>query len=85
MRSLASGPSRAGSDGSDQIAPSRSADTHTRAHPAAVMASIVLAVGIWIVIYAVSGRVTWFWSAGTKKPAPADRAGSFAVLYCRPD
>lgn len=28
---------------------------------ALVMASIVLAVGLWFVIYAVSGRVIWFW------------------------
>jgi len=25
------------------------------------VASIVLAVGLWFVIYAMSGRIIWFW------------------------
>ena len=42
----------------DQIATVR---TRSKPHPALVVASIVLAVGLWFVIYAVSGRVIWFW------------------------
>lgn len=45
----------------DQIAPVRSGRTRRKPHPALVAASIVLAVGFWFVIYAVSGRVIWFW------------------------
>lgn len=45
----------------DQIAPFRPIPTRKKPPLALVMASIVLAVGIWFVIYAVSGRVVWFW------------------------
>ena len=45
----------------DQIAPLGSSRTRKKPHPALVVASIILAVGLWFVIYAVSGRVIWFW------------------------
>ena len=45
----------------DQIAPLRTSRTRKKPHLAAVVASIVMAVGLWFVIHAVSGRVIWFW------------------------
>lgn len=45
----------------DQIAPIRSSRPRKRPHLAFVVASIVAAIGLWFVIYAVSGRVIWFW------------------------
>ena len=45
----------------DQIAPVRTGRTRTRPHPALVVASVALAIGLWFVIYAVAGRAIWFW------------------------
>ncbi|APT34234.1 hypothetical protein MCBMB27_04943 [Methylobacterium phyllosphaerae] len=45
----------------DQIAPVASSRTRKKPHPALVVASMALAVGLWFVIYAVSGRLIWFW------------------------
>ncbi|MBP1179875.1 hypothetical protein JOE48_001839 [Methylobacterium sp. PvR107] len=36
-------------------------ESRKRPHLAIVAGSIVVAVGIWFVIYAVSGRVIWLW------------------------
>ncbi|ACB27587.1 hypothetical protein ABID82_003206 [Methylobacterium sp. PvP062] len=45
----------------DQITHVRPSRTRRRPHAALVVASLILAVGLWFVIYAVSGRVIWFW------------------------
>ncbi len=45
----------------DQIAPVRPSRTRRKPHPALVVAWLVLAVGLWFVICAVSGRIVWFW------------------------
>ncbi|MET3409321.1 hypothetical protein [Methylobacterium fujisawaense] len=45
----------------DQIAPARTGRTRRRPHPALVVASVALAIGLWFVIYAVAGRAIWFW------------------------
>lgn len=45
----------------DQIAPARPGRTRRRPHPALVVASVALAIGLWFVIYAVAGRAIWFW------------------------
>ncbi len=44
----------------DQIA-RRVLSHRKKPHPALVVASMALAVGLWFVIYAVSGRLIWFW------------------------
>lgn len=45
----------------DQITHVRPSRTRRRPHAALVVASLILTVGLWFVIYAVSGRVIWFW------------------------
>ncbi|MGT2480465.1 hypothetical protein ACU4GR_20195 [Methylobacterium oryzae CBMB20] len=45
----------------DQLVPVRPARTRTKPHLALVVASIILAAGLWFVIYALSGRIIWFW------------------------
>ena len=45
----------------DQIAPILSNRPRKKPHLGLVVASIVTAIGLWFVIYAVSGRVIWFW------------------------
>ncbi|MEE7464814.1 hypothetical protein MFUR16E_28280 [Methylobacterium fujisawaense] len=45
----------------DQISPIRTSYTHKRPSLALVVASIVLAVALWFVIYSMTGRIIWFW------------------------
>ena len=45
----------------DQIASVHLTRTRKKPRLALVAASLVLAVGLWFVIYAVSGRIIWFW------------------------
>jgi hypothetical protein len=45
----------------EQIAPEHRNGIRKKPHPALVVAAISLAVGLWFVIYAVSGRVIWLW------------------------
>jgi hypothetical protein len=45
----------------DQLVPARTNRARKKPHLALVIASVILAVGLWLVIYAVSGRVMWIW------------------------
>jgi len=45
----------------NQPTPIRTDRARKKPHPALVIASVILAVGLWFVIYAVSGRIVWFW------------------------
>jgi hypothetical protein len=45
----------------DQLVPARTNRARKKPHLAIVIASVILAVGLWLVIYAVSGRVVLTW------------------------
>lgn len=40
---------------------SRHLEIRKKPHPAIVIGSVVVAIGIWFVIYEISGRVIWLW------------------------
>lgn len=45
----------------DQHVSSSHLEIRKRPHLAIVLGSIVVAVGIWVIIYQISGRVIWLW------------------------
>ena len=45
----------------DQLVRARTNRARKKHHLARVIASVILAVGLWLVIYAVSDRVIWIW------------------------
>jgi hypothetical protein len=45
----------------DQLVRARTNRARKKHHLARVISSLILAVGLWLVIYAVSGRVIWIW------------------------